>query len=98
MNPPHTTAGMHQLQGFPLSKPIMMAMAPPDRMPLPPRNWKVQGYICPSRQKVPAQYLARATSSGEMCPAIKVANSTASTAFTTSDRITTRVSGPPNTR
>ena len=88
--PPHTTRATRQS--------IIRAMAPPDKIPLPPRNWKVMGNIWPSRQNRPAQYLLRVTSSGEMEWAIHMAKSTATTAFTASERMTTRVRGPPKVR
>ena len=55
INPPHTTSAIRQS--------IIMAMVPPDRIPLPPLKPNIQGNIWPSRQKVPAQYLP---STGQM--------------------------------
>ena len=46
---PHTTSAIRQS--------IMMAITPPERMPLPPLKWNIQGNICPSRQNRPPQYL-----------------------------------------
>ena len=87
--PTHATSAMRQS--------IISTMAPPERMPLPPLNWNMQGYICPSRQKSPAQYLASVTASAGALM-MSVASHTASTALSTSVRITTAVSGPPKVR
>ena len=99
MNPTHTVTGTIQLGSTPSPPmPIIRATALPDSTPLPPRNWKVQGNMWPIIQKAPAQYLDRVTSSGEICPAMNMANSTAKTALRASLRMTAAVRGPPNTR
>ena len=95
--PPHTTRAMRQS--------IMMAMVPPDRMPLPPLKWNMQGNMWPSRQKVPAQYLPYTTAMASWFQkppsqyrATRIPTHTATTALSTSVRMTAKVSGPPKVR
>ena len=93
-NPPHTSSAMRQS--------IIMATVPPERMPLPPLKWNMQGNMWPSRQNTPAQYLAKVTPQLSQPPATgatrAAAMDSASTAFSTSQRMTTAVSGPPKVR
>ena len=95
---PHTTRATRQS--------IMMAMVPPERIPFPPLNWNIQGNMCPSRQNSPDQYSARAVAvvwaaplpMGSSWPVSHTPTSTATTALSTSVRITTKVRGPPKVR
>ena len=85
---------------------IIMAMAPPERMPLPPLKWNMQGNMCPSRHHRPPQYSARAFAAlctsmlpkGRSCPVSHTAILMATTALSTSHRMTTKVRGPPKVR
>ena len=93
--PPHTTRAMRQS--------IIMAMAPPERMPLPPLKWNMQGNMWPSRQNRPAQYSAKAKPMVSLPTtmigaAISLLKEIAATALSTSHKITTKVRGPPNVR